>query len=48
MFLHELAVKEFPNDPETMEQYALFLDFDLHMPKEAKKYYEVSFPDSVL
>ncbi|KAL8436145.1 hypothetical protein ACSSS7_001959 [Eimeria intestinalis] len=37
-FLHSLAIEEF-NDPETMEQYALYLDFNLRKPEAAEKYY---------
>ncbi|KAL8451921.1 hypothetical protein Emag_002573 [Eimeria magna] len=37
-FLHSLAIEEF-SDPETMEQYALYLDFNLRKPEAAEKYY---------
>ncbi|KAL8443007.1 hypothetical protein Emed_007001 [Eimeria media] len=37
-FLHSLAIEEF-KDPETMEQYALYLDFNLRKPEAAEKYY---------
>lgn len=40
-FLHSLAAKEF-SDPETMEEYALYLDFNLHTPAAAEKYYRIA------
>ncbi|OEH75162.1 hypothetical protein cyc_02539 [Cyclospora cayetanensis] len=43
--LHSLALEHF-SDPETTEQYALFLDFNLHSPAAAEKYYRASMAAS--
>lgn len=40
-FLHSLAAEEF-KDPETMEQYALYLDFNLHNHAAAERYYQIA------
>lgn len=40
-FLHSLAIEEF-SDVDTIEQYALYLDFNLHKPEAAEKYYRMA------
>ncbi|KAL8428034.1 hypothetical protein Efla_006940 [Eimeria flavescens] len=40
-FLHTVAAEEF-SDADTMEQYALYLDFNLRNPSAAEKYYRMA------